>query len=146
MRRGRIITHEDAAARVRKREPDERRFPANGKGFVFVPVLWFVWFLVIYAVQGTGCALGWDAPRFLGIDALRWVLVLITAAELAVIAWFGVRSYRAWTHVRDRGSDDGGTHLDQSVFLSYAALLNALLFGLASIWTAFSLFGGNPCG
>lgn len=146
MKRSRIITHEEAAARVRRREPDERRFPANGKGFLFVPVLWFIWFLMIYAVQGAGCALGWDGPRFIGIDALRWVILLITVLELAVIVWFGARSYVAWRNVRERGTDDGGSHLDQSMFLAYAALLNAMLFGLASVWTAFALFAGDPCG
>jgi hypothetical protein len=38
-------------------------------------ILWAFGFSLLYALQGLGCAVGWDDTRLLGGTTLRWVLV-----------------------------------------------------------------------
>lgn len=46
------------------------------------PGLWALAFVVVYALQGTGCALGWPAGLHRGGLALVWVLALAGGAWL----------------------------------------------------------------
>ena len=50
--------------------------PALGFG------IWAIGFVAIYAVQGTGCALGWDRLPLGPVPLLRALLVALTAATL----------------------------------------------------------------
>lgn len=122
-----------------------RRFPADAKGFLFAPVLWFVWFVVIYAVQGAGCAAGMDHMGILGTSALRVVLAVLTIAAGAAIAIVGLKSYMAWKGLRDEADDAGGRALDQANFLAYGALLHAALFLVAVIWTGLPIMMSDLC-
>lgn len=113
----------------------DRRFPANGKGFLFAPVVWFVWFLVLYSVQGAGCELGLDSAALLGTSVLRVVLGALTVLAAAAIATVGAWAFKEWRDVREYGDDAGDRPMDLSRFLSYGALLHAGLFFVAVIWT-----------
>jgi len=52
-------------------------------------ILWAFGFSVLYALQGTGCAYGWQEIALFGGTLLRWVLIvtwlLLVAAGLALL-------------------------------------------------------------
>lgn len=52
-------------------------------------ILWAFGFSLLYALQGAGCAYGWEEMRLLGGTLLRWILVvtwlLLVAAGLALL-------------------------------------------------------------
>lgn len=52
-------------------------------------LLWAFGFSLLYALQGTGCAYGWEDIRLLGGTMLRWILVatwlLLVAGGLALL-------------------------------------------------------------
>lgn len=116
-----------------------RGFPANAQGLLFAPVLWFIWFVVIYSVQGAGCVIG------LSPLTLRVTLAILTVIVEAAIAVVGVWSFAEWKRVRRRANDAGGSPLDQSKFLSYAALLHSGLFFVAVLWTGIPIVMAEVC-
>lgn len=124
-----------------------RRFPGNAKGFLFAPIVWFVWFVSLYAVQGAGCELGLHQSSFTGTSVLRVVLGALTVLAATAIAAVGASAFSAWRNVRDSGDDAGGRPIDQSQFLAYGALLHAGLFIVAVIWTGIPIvMAGELCG
>lgn len=123
----------------------ERRFPADPKGFLFAPVLWFVWFVAIYSIQGAGCAVGLDDVNVLGISALRAVLAALTVVAAAALAAFGRKAFAAWRRLRDISNDAGGRPVDHAEFLAYGAVLNAALFLLAVIWAGLPIALSGLC-
>lgn len=124
----------------------KRRFPANAKGFLLAPVLWFVWFVTLYSVQGWGCAIGLDRTGFLGTSLLRVVLGGLTITAAIAIAGAGAWSLRRWEKLRRQGEDAGGRPVDESKFLSYGAALHSALFLVAVIWTAIPILMTDLCG
>ena len=52
-------------------------------------LLWAFGFSLLYALQGAGCAYGWEEMQLLGATTLRWILVatwlLLVAAGLALL-------------------------------------------------------------
>ena len=52
-------------------------------------LLWAFGFSLLYALQGTGCAYGWDDVFLFGATMLRWILVatwlLLVAAGFALL-------------------------------------------------------------
>ena len=128
-----------------KHTEDPRRFPANAQGFLFAPVVWFVWFVALYSVQGAGCAIGLHEVGFGGLSVLRAVLAALSVAAAAAIAGVGAKSFRSWRRVHDSANRAGGRPVDHAEFLAYGALLNAGLFFLAVAWSTFPLVGGELC-
>ncbi len=55
--------------------------PLLGLGLGFG--IWAIGFVALYAAQGTGCALGWDAVRVGPASLLRVVLIVLSLATLA---------------------------------------------------------------
>jgi hypothetical protein len=116
-----------------------RRFPANAKGLLATPVLWFAWFIALYSTQGAGCAIGMHDAGILGMSALRFTLAALTLAAAAAIAIVGFWSFGAWEALREGTDDEGGRPSDQAEFLSYGAALNAALFFVAVLWTGMPI-------
>ncbi|KAF0105108.1 MAG: hypothetical protein FD144_746 [Rhodospirillaceae bacterium] len=52
-------------------------------------ILWAFGFSLLYALQGTGCAYGWEDASLFGTTMLRWILVatwlLLVAACLTLL-------------------------------------------------------------
>ena len=124
----------------------KRRFPANAKGFLLAPVLWFVWFVALYSIQGWGCAIGLDRAEFLGTSVLRVALGALTLAAAIAIGIVGARSLGTWTELRGRGEDTGGRPVDESIFLSYGAALHSALFLIAVSWIGIPILMTDLCG
>lgn len=120
-------------------------FPANIQGFLVAPVLWFGYFIAIYALQGAGCALGLDDQRFLGVTTLRLVLVSVTAIVVLAMGLFGMWSFRSWSRLLHRLDDEQQQRQGHSVFLAYGAVLHAGLFLLATLWIGLPVLLIDSC-
>lgn len=52
-------------------------------------ILWAFGFSLLYALQGAGCAYGWEAIPLFSVSLLRWILIaawlLLVAAGLALL-------------------------------------------------------------
>lgn len=119
------------------------RFPANGPGFLMAPILWFVYFMTVYGLQGIGCAGGsvGDAA-----NDLRVLLGLLTVIVAVGIVALGVWSYRSWRHLLDALDDEEQQRHGHSTFLAYGALLHAGLFLVATLWTGVPILLLDACG
>lgn len=124
----------------------KHRFPANGTGFLLAPVLWMLYFVAVYSLQGAGCAAGLDSVGAVGsVDALRVLLALLTAVVAAGIAISGIWSFTAWRRLLDSvDSEHRLLHL-RSAFLAYGALLHAGLFLVATLWSGIPILMLEPC-
>lgn len=118
-----------------------RRFPANGMGFILVPVLWFGYFLAVYSLQGLGCA-----GKLLSQDALRWVLGVLTLTVAVAMVALGGWSYRAWRGLLDELDEEECQRRGHSTFLAYGALLHAGLFLVAMSWIGVPILLLDACG
>lgn len=120
-------------------------FPANAAGFLVAPVLWFVYFTGVYALQGAGCALGLGVSRLFGISTLTVILLLVTAVVVAAMVLFGVWSYRSWHRLLEELDEAERKAHGHAVFLAYGALLHAGLFLVATVWTAVPILLVPSC-
>lgn len=78
--------------------------PYRLTGMAAPMAVWALHLVVVYSLQGLACAEGWNRVRFAGAEALTWWLVGLTLPALAVLAWTGLRGWRAWREARP-GSD-----------------------------------------
>lgn len=120
-------------------------FPANAKGFLFPPVAWAAFFVIIYSVQGAGCASGMYRAEILGLDGLGVILTLITALTAISILVIGLWSYRAWQRARTEAENNEHSGLGQSRFLAAGAALNAGLFLVATLWSGLPIAWTAAC-
>lgn len=115
-------------------------FPANAKGFLFPPVVWAIYFVLIYSAHGAGCA-----ATFAETGALRLILTGLTVLTAVAILAVGVWSALAFRRIRrtERERDDA---IRQSRFLAESAALNAGLFFVATLWIGLPIAWTSACG
>lgn len=121
------------------------RFPANATGFMLAPVLWFAYFIAVYALQGAGCAAALDQTNVFGIGALRLVLLLVTLAAVVGIGLSGLWSYRAWRRLLEELEEEEREAHGYATFLAYGALLHAGLFLVATLWIGAPILLVDSC-
>lgn len=51
--------------------------------------IWSATFLLLYATQTTGCALGWHRSEISGLSLLRIILIAMVIALTILVAWSG---------------------------------------------------------
>lgn len=133
-----------ADARGRTFIAKKHAFPANAKGFLLAPVLWFVYFLAVYSLQGAGCAMIDPGPAG-GAGALRITLALLTAAVAAAIVAQGIWSYRSWKRLPHASESETAHPHAHAGFLAHGSLLHAALFFVATLWIGIPILLIGPC-
>ena len=114
----------------------------TGRGFVLPAAIWTLYFAAVYSIQGVGCAVPLaEDPG--GSGTLWAVLLALTLAAIAGIAAVAAGSYRAWR--RWDAAADRGARSERATFLAQGALLNALLFLVATIWIGLPVLLFDPC-
>ena len=121
------------------------RFPANAAGFLVAPVLWMLYFVAAYSLQGVGCAAGLNNVGIGGGNALKIALALLTLFVAAAIGGSGLWSFLAWRRLLRRVEEDEHSVHRHAPFLAYGALLHAGLFLIATLWTGVPILMVDPC-
>ncbi|MDM0001597.1 hypothetical protein QTI24_23530 [Variovorax sp. J22P240] len=82
-------------------------------------VVWCIALVILYALHAIGCAFGWPA------GALRWSLVIVFLAHLAVIGWMWGKFAKGSP---DPATDKTGSFLhDAIVWATIAAFASGVL-------------------
>lgn len=100
-------------------------------------IAWSVYFLASYAFLSIGCAAGFADAHWLGIDAIRLTLLLLTAGTLLLIGYFGWRSLHAARAARGERTP--------APFLAALAAALAGLALLSTAWVGLPVFLLRPC-
>lgn len=105
-------------------------------------IVWSVYFVAIYAFLSIGCVVELDRARLLGVDAVRFTLLVLTAIAFLLIAYYGWRSLQA-----ARGEPQGAdAERDPRRFMALVAALAAGLALVSAVWTGVPIFLLGPCG
>jgi hypothetical protein len=97
--------------------------------------LWFATLSILYAVQGTGCANGWDRIEVGPASLLRLALLVLWSVSLAALAAFYARCRRA----RAQAAPGAGRFLWRaSAALTVAAVA-------ATCWVGLAIFVPSIC-
>lgn len=119
-------------------------YPATVPGFLTPPVLWALYFVAIYSIHGMVCAGGFEGV-LINVATLASVIVLITLIVFLGQAVVGYWAYRVWRNIARRPEADERDPLVRASFLTYAALLNAGLFMVATVWVGVPALMLEPC-
>ena len=106
--------------------------------------VWAVHFVVVYSLAGLGCERGLLLQRVAMLPVLSWILMLVTAAALALIASLGWHALRRWLALRS-GGDSATPAAPHERFMRLATALLALLAFIAVVFTATPVFMLPPC-
>lgn len=106
-------------------------------------VIWAVYFVAVYSLQGLGCVEGW---QFAGgaVNPLTAAMVALTAVALAAIAWNGRNAWRAFTRA---GTDDtqAADRRERARFLGLLGVWVATLSFIATVYAAIPILMLDPC-
>jgi len=126
-----------------ERSDQPRGLFVTGRGFVLPAAIWTLYFAAVYSVQGAGCSVPLEEEAAGGSEPLEAILLALTLAAIAGIGAVAVGSYRTWRRLG--GEADRDVRFERATFLSQGALLNALLFLVATIWIGLPVLLFDPC-
>jgi nitric oxide reductase large subunit len=114
------------------------------------PLLWGVYFGVVYAVNGVACAKGIGGSPIGGIPMVNVVLLGSTAVTLVLLAGLALLAWVRFRPVKDAGghlhsNDPGLSAQARRRFVALAGLLQALLAIVATIYIGMQVFLSPNC-
>jgi hypothetical protein len=112
----------------------------TGRGLILPVVIWALYFVAVYSVQGAGCAAALAAPGPEGFGPLRAILLALTLVAALAIAGSVLWSWRTWRRVR--GQEERGTAFQRATFLP---LLSAGLFLVGTLGVGLPILLFDPC-
>jgi hypothetical protein len=115
----------------------------TGRGYLLPPVIWSLYFAIVYAVQGAGCAVAVEPPGPEGFGPLRAILPALTLIAAVAIAGCGFWSWRTWQRVRE--AEERGREFQRASFLANGTLLSAGLFLIGTLWVGLPILFLDPC-
>lgn len=107
------------------------------------PVIWVVYFLIVYAVGEFGCLSGALNYAIGGVHVITLItaaLALVAMAGLGVVGW---RAYQRWRSLRPAIEDTLETR--RTRFISFGAVLLGGLFELAILLNVVPVLVLHPC-
>lgn len=133
-------SHRRRAAIISSAAMRERELVTAGLGrepsIIVAPLVWAAHFLLCYSLLSIGCAQGWQATSVLGLDLIRVLLLLLTAA--AVIALLALLT-STW---RSRHRSKYGS---RQRFSATTAAGLAFLSLIAVVWIGLAIIFMPPC-
>lgn len=119
-------------------------FPATATGMLAPAILWAIYFVLIYSLQGMACAGGLQGDMA-GIETFRLNLIAATVVALAGQAIFGFWLYRSWRSLKRNNQIRPSEPRLRATFLAYVGWLNAILFFVATFWIGIPALMLDPC-
>lgn len=113
-------------------------------GMISPMIVWAAYFVSIYALQGLGCAEGWQLRPLLGSNRLTVSLSVLSVIALAAIAWTG---WRGWVGLqRGRAGEAAGQDAVQRLrFFGLVMLALAVLAFISTLLVALPVVMLAPC-
>lgn len=121
----------------------ERQWSRNWQLYSLLvgPIAYSIFFVAGYLLVEAACRTGILLRQVVGIPLALLLVVGLGVLVLALIAYGGIRAYRAWSPRRDQDLLAEG----RDEFMALAALILTALFGLATVLTALSVLVLEPC-
>ena len=91
------------------------------------PVIWLVYFFVVYLATETACFSDWAGLEVWGLAAIDLVVLVVTVLAMVAIGIFARRSWLRWKHPTGTGRVEG-----QDRVLGLGGFLMGLLFAVAT--------------
>ena len=118
------------------------------------PVVWIVYFLIVWAIGEFGCLSGALQFALGGLPAITALVLLITVIALIVVFSVGWRAFVEWRRVRGRADargrerepETGSDEQARTQFLGLGSVLLSVLFGFAILLSGVPLLVLRPCG
>jgi hypothetical protein len=124
----------------------------NPFSIVVPPLLWGIYFGLIYAVNGIACAKGIGGSPSLvgGLPMVNVILIGATAATLVMLAGLALLAWARFRPVRDAAghlhSDDPNLSVHaRRRFVALAGLLQSLLAMVATVYIGMQIFLSPNC-
>lgn len=117
-------------------------------GLLTGPIVWSVYFLVVYAIVEVACWAGLQGSDLEGLNALSFIVLGLTFAALLITFYFGFLAYRTWQRMsRHTANYAGQSQAEQrSGFMAFAGVLLSGLFALTILLNGIPALILRPCG
>ena len=113
---------------------------SRNQAFLFMALGFTVWasaFAMLYAVQGTGCELGWHRQSFGPLSLLRGLLILTWVTHLAALTWLYWRCRGALAITAAKAMPEA--------FLWRASSALTVTAAVAMVWIGLALLVPSIC-
>jgi hypothetical protein len=117
----------------------------NGRlwlGFLTGPIVYIVYFIVVWALGEFGCLAGIQQLSLLGQNPIRFGVLVFTAVAAFITLMIGILSFRRWRQVRHEPGQNGGNYAQ--FMLLVGTWLNGL-FTLVILMSAIPMLLGSAC-
>lgn len=117
-------------------------------GMVGAPVMWFIHFYTVWLVVEVGCELGLGENRWLGVNAVHLLVLVISLLALAVTGAAGFTSYRNFRQLRALSTDERDSYaraVGRAYFMALAGMGFAAMFLLVILYVTLPVFVLPPC-
>lgn len=119
-------------------------YPATAMGLLTPPILWALYFVLIYSLHGMVCVGGLE-NALIGKGSLATLLVILTLLAMALHAGVGIWAWRLWLKTNRRASSELSEMQQRARFLAAATAANAGLFLVATLWIGLPALILEPC-
>lgn len=115
-------------------------------GLLSGPIIWSVQFLIVYLLVEIACQAGVLQTQVLGLELVSLLVIILTAASLASVAYGGLFSYRKFQQTGDgKVFDRENLSASPARFMALSGLALNLLFGLLILLMGIPAIVLAPC-
>lgn len=119
-------------------------YPATAMGLLTPPILWALYFVLIYSLHGMVCVGGLE-NALIGKGSLAMLLVVVTLLAMALHAGVGVWAWRLWLRINRHAPPEPSEMQQRARFFAAATAANAGLFLVATLWIGLPALILEPC-
>lgn len=107
------------------------------------PIVWFVHFMVVYAVAEFGCRANFNNQLFIAPQTIQLIVILSTLPALAAVAWGGWMAYQDWRSSERENSDSSAE--PPAHFLVLLGMAFSVFFIVSIVFTVLPTFFLGVC-
>jgi heme/copper-type cytochrome/quinol oxidase subunit 2 len=114
-------------------------------GMIGAPIIWFVHFVIVWAIAEFGCAAGQASTVITG-GSIQ--VLVIVATVVGVIGTLGSAfvAYRSWRQLERESADGGERRQGLQPFMAFMGMILGLLFTVVVILDVIPVFIVSTCG
>ena len=108
-------------------------------------VIWAVHLVIVYAIQTLSCNWGFLQFNILGMNAMRFVLLMVTVLAAIGIITGGSISYKNYRKLDEEERVNEGWRIERIRFMAISGALLSGLFLLSMLFAALPILYLRPC-